>query len=98
MTPKQAREIVAECRRTGRLPDGSRSCLLCGDGCHNEAMFVGIWIPDGRDRQRRLGCSEERLANGGGRVILYQLCQDCFERPTRNEDVVTEILKRASVQ
>jgi hypothetical protein len=94
MTPGEVGKLILECKRTGYLPDGSRSCILCGDHCPDEPMFTGVWIPFGKQLQRRLGCSEERLANGGGRVILYMVCPTCFERPTRNEDVEREILKR----
>jgi hypothetical protein len=98
MSPEQVAEIVKACRETGYLPNGSRACLLCGDQCPDEPMFVGVWFADEKKRQRRIGCSEERLANGGGRLLVYQVCQSCFERPTRNEDVDAEILKRMGVQ
>jgi hypothetical protein len=97
MLPEKAREMIDACRKSGYLPNGTRSCLLCSDGCPDEAMFVGVWIAD-KKTQHRLGAPAEKLANGGGRIILYQLCPSCFERPTRNEDVETEILKRAGIQ
>lgn len=97
MSPERVREIIDECRKTGYLPDGSRKCLTCREGCPDEPMYVGMWIA-GKETQRRIGCSEERLTNGGGRVVLYQLCPSCFERPSRNEDVETEILRQVSVQ
>lgn len=98
MNPEQAHEIVKACRETGYLPDGSRSCILCGDGSLDEPMFLGVWLPVSKKLQHRLGCSKERLANGGGRIILYMVCQACFDRPTMSEDVETEILKLAGVQ
>jgi hypothetical protein len=90
-------ETVNFCRETGHLPDGTRACLLCADTCPDEAMLVGVWVPIGESLNRRLGCSEERLSAGGGRVVVYQLCQTCFERPTSFEDVDAAILKRAGV-
>jgi hypothetical protein len=97
MSPEKVAKIVKECMRHGRLPDGSRKCLLCGDVHSHEPMFVGVWIAD-TNLQRRLGCSEGILANGGRRMILYMLCTSCFDRPTRTEDVETEILRRLGVQ
>jgi hypothetical protein len=85
------------CTETGRLPNGTRACLLCGDTCLDEPMFTGMLVA-GRDMSRRLGCSEERMAAGGGRVVIYQLCQDCFDRPNSADEVDARILKRASVQ
>jgi hypothetical protein len=90
-------DTVNFCRETGYLPDGSRRCLLCADTCPNEAMFVGLWVPVGKSMNRRLGCSEERLSAGGGRVVLYQLCQSCFDRPNSVEEVDNKILKDAGV-
>jgi hypothetical protein len=92
-----AQDVIDGCRRTGHLPDGSRKCLLCADGCPDEAMVVGVWIAN-KETQRRVGCSAERLANGGARFILYQLCPRCFESPSRNGDVDTKILRLVSVQ
>lgn len=97
MTLDQVAELVKTCKETGYLPDGSRRCLLCGDQCPDEPMFTGVWFPGGKKLQRRLGCSAERLSNGGARVMLYMVCQTCFDRPTRNDDVEAEILKRVSV-
>jgi hypothetical protein len=97
MSPEQIGETISRCQETGYLPDGSRKCLLCADQCPDEPMYVGMWVAD-KATQRRLGCSEERLANGGGRVVLYQLCPGCFERPSAYEAVEAEILRQVSVQ
>jgi hypothetical protein len=97
MGPEKVEELVSGVRKHGCLPDGSRACLLCEDTCPGEPMFVGVFIAD-RESQRRIGCPPEKLVNGGGRVIIYQLCPSCYESPTRNEDVEAEILRRMSVQ
>ena len=60
-------------------------------------MYVGVWIADPKTQQR-LGYPKEKLKNGGRRVIVYQLCPACFAKPTRTEDVETEILKRVGAQ
>jgi hypothetical protein len=98
MTSEQVQKVVKSCIEIGYLPNGSRKCLLCGASPADEPMIVGVWLPAGKELQRRLGCSEERLANHGGRVILYQLCLTCFERPNKEEEVEAKILKRRGVQ
>jgi hypothetical protein len=60
-------------------------------------MYVGVWIADPKTQQR-LGYPKEKLKHGGRRVVVYQLCPGCFDKPTRTEDVETEILKRAGAQ
>jgi len=97
MHPDQVAQIIKKCQKTGRLPDGSRRCLLCSDSCPHEPMYVGVWIAE-PSIQRRIGFPEEKLAKGGRRVVMYQLCPSCFERPTRTEDVEAELLKQVSVQ
>ena len=97
MSPEQVRETIDRVRKTGHLPDGSCACLLCKDTCPDEAMFVGVFIAN-LEHQHRIGCSEQRLANGGRRLIIYQLCPSCFEVPTRNEDVEVKIFRKVSVQ
>jgi hypothetical protein len=97
MSPEQINEVIKRCQETGYLPNGTRHCLLCGDSCPDELMFVCLWIPEKRT-QRRLGGSEKRLAHGGARTVLYLICPDCMERPTLSGDVEAEILKRGSVQ
>lgn len=89
--------VLDRVRKTGRLPDGTRACLLCGDACPHEAMFVGLWFPS-KTMQKRIGCSEERLRNGGSRIVIYQLCAGCMENPTSTEDVEDALLKQAGVQ
>jgi hypothetical protein len=96
MKLEQVRGIIETSQKTGYLPDGSRSCILCVDTCPDEPMYVGLWFPGGM--QRRLGCSEERLSKGGGRIVLYQLCQECFDRPNKVVEVEDAILKRVTVQ
>jgi hypothetical protein len=98
MSPEQIAEVIKRSQEVGCLPDGSRLCILCGDTCPDEPMYTGLWIPFGKKLQRRVGCSEERLANGGNRVVLYMLCPACYERATRNESVETEILRRVTAQ
>lgn len=95
--PEKLKKLIESVQKTGCLPDGTRSCLLCLDPCINEAMYVGVWIADS-ENQLRLGYSKEKLKNGGKRVIVYQLCPACFDQPTRSEDVETNILKSAGVQ
>ena len=97
MGPEKIKEVLAAVEIGGYLPDGTRACLLCSDTCPNEAMYVGMWIAD-TENQRRLGYPKEKLRNGGRRVIVYQLCTDCFDKPTRTTDVETEILRRVGVQ
>jgi len=97
MSPEQIREVINRCRETGYLPNGTRVCLLCGDSCPDEPMFVGLWIPE-KSAQRRLGCSQERLAKGGARTVLYINCTECLKRPTLYEDVAATILSKARVQ
>jgi len=97
MSPEQLQKAIKRCQQTGCLPDGGRQCLLCGDTCPDEAMFVGLWIPPPSLR-RRIGCSEERIANGGTRTVLYQVCPTCFERPSMADEVDNTILQRVSVQ
>jgi len=97
MSPEQILKTINASCETGYLPNGTRACLLCGDTCPDDPMFVGMWIPESR-LQRRLGCSQECLAKGGSRVLLYLLCQACFDRPTSYEEVAAKILKDASVQ
>jgi hypothetical protein len=60
-------------------------------------MVVGVFIAN-KETQRRIGCSAKRLANGGGRVVFYQLCPVCFESPSRNADVDTAILRELATQ
>jgi hypothetical protein len=95
--PEQIEKIVKNVTETGYLPDGSRKCLLCSDTCPNEAMFVGVFIAN-QEHQTRIGYSKKKLAKGGRRLIVYQLCPTCFERPSRNEDVETKIMSEVSVQ
>jgi hypothetical protein len=97
MSPEKVREVIDRCVRAGHLPDGSRGCLLCNDTCPDEPIYTGVFIAN-REHQRRIGCSKQRLANGGSRFVIYQLCPICFESPTRNEDVEKEIFRRVSVQ
>lgn len=97
MNLEQLEEAINRVRKTGHLPDGSRSCLLCSSTCPNEAMFVGVFVAD-REHQSRIGYSEEKLAKGGRRFILYQLCPTCYKCPTRNESVETKIMSQMSVQ
>jgi hypothetical protein len=95
--PDQVDKLIKQVRETGRLLDGSRSCLLCSDTCPDEEMFVGVFIAD-PETQTRIGYSKKKLAKGGRRLILYQLCPTCFERPSRNEDVETKIMSQMGVQ
>jgi hypothetical protein len=97
MNPDQIYEVIQRCQKTGYLPDGTRRCLLCGDACPDEPMFVGLWIP-GKGLHRRLGCTEERLANGGSRVVVYMVCQICFDSPCMADEVEDTILQRVTVQ
>lgn len=97
MAPDKIAEIIKRCIATGRLPSGSRGCLLCGDNYPDEPMLVGVWLA-GKELQRRLGCSKERLADGGARVIVYVVCPTCFDRPTMAEEVEDVILQKGGVQ
>lgn len=97
MSPEKIMEIVKQCQETGYMPNGTRQCLLCGDSCPDEPMFVGFWMP-GKQLQRRLGCSEERITTGGSRNVLYMVCPTCFERPSMADEVEDTILRRVSVQ
>lgn len=94
--PEQIKEVIETATKTGYLPDGSRKCLLCSDTCPDEAMFVGVFIAD-PEFQARIGYSKKKLAKGGKRLILYQLCPTCFERPSRNEDVEAKIMAEMEV-
>ena len=96
MKPEDLARIVKRCIDTGYLPDGSRACLLCSDN-PNETMFVGLWLPS-KKLQRRIGCSEERLSSGGSRLILYMVCQTCFESPNSDEEIETKLMKLGCVQ
>ena len=90
-------EVVKQVHSTGHLLDGTRACLLCNDSCPDEVMIVGVFLAN-REHQQRIGCSPERLARGGARFLIYQLCPGCMEQPTVYEDVEVEILRRATVQ
>ena len=90
-------DTLRSCIATGRLPNGKRACLLCGATCPEEPMLTGLCIP-GPDGSRRLGCSKERIASGGGRVVIYQLCPSCYDRPNLDDEVEAKILRQAGVQ
>ena len=85
---------VRRCQDEGRLPDGSNTCLLCGQ----EGTHVAMWIPEGKELQRQFGCPKERLASGGARVMLYMLCDNCVESPTQLEDAERVLLRKMRVQ
>ena len=97
MSPEQTGATIRRCQETGYLPNGTRECLLCHDTCPDEPMFVGFWIPE-KSLQRRIGCSEERIASGGARTVLYMVCPTCFERPSMADEVEDTILQKGSVQ
>ena len=97
MTVEQIQKAIKRSQETGYLPNGTRECLLCGDSCPDEPMFVGLFIPTKRGA-RRLGCSEERLARGGNRTVSYMVCPTCFERPSMADEVEDTILQKVSVQ
>ena len=97
MSPEQIMEVIERCKQTGYLPNGTRKCLLCNSTCPDEPMFVGLWIP-GKKLQRRLGCTEERLRNGGARTLLYLVRPICYGRPSMADEVEDIILRRGSVQ
>jgi hypothetical protein len=89
-------QLLAYCRERGTLPNGNRECLLCRKS--PDEMIFGLWMPCGKSIHSRLGCSKERIATGGGRVVLYMLCPNCFEKPNTPDEVAQRILKVASVK
>lgn len=75
MTNEAIRRSIQHARDTGRLPDGRSECFLCNTDVREGAFVVGACVPEGPEA-KRFG-----LPVGKGRVILYLLCEECFELP-----------------
>jgi len=90
---QKALELIKWCRENMCTPDGKRICLVCGHvPTAGEHAVVGVFIADEKNQQR-IGAPRDKQ-----RLVIYMLCDDCYELPDRNEPVEDKIFAVVSVQ
>jgi hypothetical protein len=86
-------ELLNWCRENMCTPDGKRVCLLCARELSGDPRGVlGHWEAN-EEAQKRIGAPP-----GKTRIILYMLCEGCYELPDVVEIVDKKLLASLSVQ
>ena len=86
-------ELLNWCREHMCTPDGKRVCFLCSrDLSHDSHAVLGHYEAD-EETQKRIGAPP-----GKTRLLIYMLCEGCYELPDLVDSVDKKILTELSVQ
>jgi len=86
-------EMLTWCRENMCTPDGKRICLLCGRDLSGDThAILGHWEAN-EETQKRIGAP-----SGKTRIVVYMLCEGCYELSDVTERADKRLLERLSVQ
>lgn len=89
MEQKEAQKLVAAALKDPRAY-GIESCIVCKSG---DITNVGLFVPTNPTFASRIG-----QPKGKTRVVVYALCESCFDSPNRDAQVEAAMIKDGGFQ